>query len=153
MTQQNQNVQVRAKQSFYHDLVGAKAQGEIFELCDQTTLQTLEQMGYVENLANSQSQDAQQQMQQQQEAMKREQEMGQIQAQANEQVSQAKHMQNMQANQHTQQVNQEAQQRAQQNGPNYQNEADKKAIQQQQQEFNPSAVSPKATAKKANEKQ
>jgi hypothetical protein len=147
MTQEN--IQVRAKQSFYHDLVGAKAQGEVFTVNDQTTLQALEQAGYVENLqadANAELAEAQQKAQQRQE------QMGQMQAQANEEVSQARHMQNMQANQHTQQVNQEAQQRAQQNGANYQNEADKQAMEQQQKQFNPSAVSPKATAKKANEK-
>jgi hypothetical protein len=144
-----QETQVRAKQSFYHDLVGSKAQGEIFSVNDQTTLQALEQAGYVENLqadANAELAQAQQKAQQ------RQQQMGQIQAQANESVSQARHMQNMEANQHTQQINQEAQQRAQQNGSDYQNEADKQAIQQQQKQFNPSAVSPKATAKKANEK-
>jgi hypothetical protein len=148
MTQEQ--IQVRAKQSFYHDLVGSKAHGEVFQVSDQTTLQALEQLGYVETL---QADASTQQAQQQQEAQQRAQQMGQQQAQANEAISQARHMQNMQANQHTQQVNQEAQQRAQQNGPNYQTEADKLATEQQQKQFNPSAVSPKATAKKANEKQ
>jgi len=128
MTQEN--LQVRAKQSFYHDLVGSKAQGEVFTVGDQTTLQALQQAGYIESLqaeANSELAGSQQ------EAKKRQDEMGQAQAQANEAVSQARHIQNMQANQHTQQINQEAQQRA------------------QQQHATPEAS--RATAKKANEKE
>jgi len=122
MTQEN--LQVRAKQSFYHDLVGSKAQGEVFTVGDQTTLQALQQSGYVESLQAEASSE---------EAKKRQDEMGQAQAQANEAVSQARHIQNMQANQHTQQINQEAQQRA------------------QQQNVTPEAS--RATAKKANEKE
>lgn len=127
-------LQVKAKQSFYHELVGSRAHGEVFQV-DQTTLQALEQAGYIERLdANAESANAQQ------EAQKRQVEMGQAQAQANEEVSQARHNQNMQANQHTQQINQEAQQRAQQGQPQIQADPD------------PSAVNAKATAKKANEK-
>jgi hypothetical protein len=124
----HETFQVRAKQSFYHDLVGTKAQGEVFTVGDQTTLQALEQSGYVENLQNEANPEF---AMAQQDAKKRQDEMGQAQAQANEAVSQATHNQNIQANQHTQQINQEAQQRTQQ-----------KPMESQ-----------RATAKKANEKE
>lgn len=123
-----QETQVRAKQSFYHDSVGAKAKGEVFQVNDQATCQLLENAGYIEHLqneANAEFANAHQ------ETKKRQDEMGQAQAQANEAISQAKHLQNMQANQHTQQINQEAQQRVQHN----------------------STESIKATSKKANEKE
>ena len=139
--------QVRAKQNFYHDLVGTRAQGEVFMVAADS-LQMLEQAGYVENLdtqANSAVAEATQK------AVQRQQEMGQAQAKANEEVSQARHNQNMAANQHTQEIEQATKQRAQQTGENYTNEADKQAMEQQQKQFNPAAVSPKATAKKANE--
>ena len=148
--QQPQQTTVFATHSFYHDLVGSKAHGEVFQISDQTTLQALEQLGYVQKV-DGQSQAGAQMSQLQQDLMKRQQEMGQAQALANEEVSQARHIQNMQSIQHTQQVNEQRQQQAQQNGQNYQTEVDKKAQQQQQQQFEPSAVSPKATAKKANE--
>ena len=43
---------VRAKQSFYHDSVGAKAKGQVFQVNDQATYQLLEQSGYIESLQN-----------------------------------------------------------------------------------------------------
>lgn len=139
--------QVRAKQNFYHDLVGNRAQGDVFNVVE-STFQALQQAGYVESL-DSQAHSAVTQAAQ--EAMQRQQEMGQAQAKANEEISQARHIQNVTANQHTQQVEQEIKQRAEQNGADHTNEADQKATEQQQKHFNPAAVSPKATAKKANE--
>ena len=124
-----QETYVRAKQSFYHDLVGTKAKGEVFQVNDQATYQLLEQSGYIESLqieANAELANTHQ------ETKNRQQAMGQAQAQANEAISQARHIQNMQANEHTQQINQEAQQRAQQRN---------------------TTESVKATSKKANEKE
>jgi hypothetical protein len=135
--------QVKAKRSFYHDLVGSRAQGEVFHVTDSTTLKVLEQQGYVEKV-DAQANQA--------EMQKRQQEMGQAQAQANEAVSKATHDQNMAANQHTQSINQYEQEQVQSLGADHMNEFDKKAFEQQQKHFNPASVNAKATGKKETDK-
>ena len=138
--------QVEAKQSFYHDLVGSRAYGEVFEVKDQATLQTLEEQGYVKRVAGEMAQ-------MKAEQQSREQKMGQAQALTNEAVSMTHHVQNMEANNHTQQLAQEAQQRAEQSGSSM-NQADHAAMQAQQNQFQPTATpnqaaTTKTTAKKA----
>lgn len=149
---------VQAKMNFYHDLTGSRAMGECFEV-DNQTLQTLEQAGYVERSqqthANSEHAQAMQEIESKQG------EYGQAQAKANEAVSLSAHEQNVKANEHTQQLKQEAQTRAEQNGADYTNEADQKAMQQAQNQFQPTAMpnveanpsaqqTTKATARKAD---
>lgn len=141
---------VQARVSFYHDLTGSRAQGEVFEV-DSQTLQHLEEAGYVQKTdvshANTEVAKAMAEIESKQ------QEYGQAQAVANENASLMAHEQNLQANKLTQQVNQELQQRAEQKGAGYTNEADQKAMQAQEQQFQPTSIpaaSIKATAKKAD---
>lgn len=138
-------IEVKATQGFYHDLTGARAKDEVFQIGDQSTFNILEKAGFVQKLdLTSEAQKLAQ------EFAKSQKQMGQEQATANEEVSQAHHVQNMEANQHTQQINQEATQRAQ-NAPQT-NEADRLAMDQKAQQFEPTASpNPKATAKKVNE--
>jgi len=143
----NNFIQVKAKQSFYHDLTGARAKDEIFQIADQDTFQTLEQAGYVCKAdLSAEAQSTAQEFAKNQEAY------GQAQAKANEAVSTAQHVQNMEANQHTQDINQAAQQRMQQaSNSNQASQADQKIAQQTANQQQPAAVfNEKATAKKAN---
>jgi hypothetical protein len=145
----NNFIQVKAKQSFYHDLTGARAKDEIFQIADQDTFQTLEQAGYVCKAdLSAEAQSTAQEFAKNQEAY------GQAQAKANEAVSTAQHVQNMEANQHTQDINQAAQQRMQQASNSSQtqaSQADQKVAQQTADQHEPAAVfNTKATAKKAN---
>lgn len=141
---------VQAKVSFYHDLTGSRAQGEVFEV-DSQTLKALEEAGYVQQTeqthANAEMAKAMAEIESKQ------QEYGQAQKEANQAVSIMAHLQNEEANQLTQQVQQDAQQRAEQKGANYTNEADQKAMKAQEQQFQPTAdpaASVKNTAKKAD---
>lgn len=127
---------VQAKMSFYHDMTGSRAHGEVFEV-DSATLTTLEQAGYVQRMdsqASSQMGEEIQKIAQRQEVMGRQQEK------ANLSASLAAHIQNEQANQHTQQVNQELQQQAQQRGEGFTNEADQKAMKASIGQFQPTAM-------------
>jgi hypothetical protein len=137
-------IEVKAKQAFYSDLTGARANGEIFQT-DQDTFNKLQEAGYVQKLdLSAEGQKLAQ------EYAKSQQQMGQEQAKANEAVSQAHHVQNMEANQHTESINQEAAQRAQ-NAP-AENQADRARMEQQANAFEPAATfNTKATAKKAND--
>lgn len=138
---------VQAKVSFYHDLTGSRAQGEVFEV-DSQTLTALEEAGYVQKAeVNAEMASTMAEMESKQ------QQYGQAQKEANQAASIMAHLQNEEANHLTQQVNQEAQQRAQQKGANYTNQADQKAMKAQEQQFQPTAdpaASVKNTAKKAD---
>lgn len=121
---------VKAEMSFYHDAVGTKALGEIFEIKNPQVCAELEQAGYIKKAdgAEAQLHQAQQELQQQ---------MGQEQKQANENVSQAHHVQNQETLAHQAKVEQIRQQQQTQQANQIQN-AD---------------VAPKAKAKKADEQQ
>jgi hypothetical protein len=137
-------VEVKANQAFYHDLTGARANGEIFQT-DQDTYNKLQEAGYVQKLdLSAEGQKLAQ------EYAKSQQQMGQEQAKANEAVSQAHHVQNMEANQHTESINQDAAQRAQ--NAQTPNQADQQVAEQKANQFEPAATfNTKATAKKAND--
>lgn len=98
---------VKAKMAFYHDSVGTRAANEIFEVKNENTCSELERAGYIQKVEGQEAQVHQERQQLQQE-------VGQINAKANEAVSMAHHTQNQQANQHHETVKQLRQQQTQQ---------------------------------------
>ena len=96
---------VQAQLAFYHDLVGTKAQNEIFEIQNEQVCAELESKGYVKKVEGEQAQPHQEQAQLQQQ-------VGEVNKLANEAVSMASHDHNQQANQQAQQAQQIRQQLA-----------------------------------------
>lgn len=94
---------VKAEMAFYHDAVGTRAHGEVFEIKNAQVCADLEQAGYVKKVEGEEAQAHQQQQQLQQE-------VGKVNALANEAVSLAHHAQNQEANAHQMKVSQMRQQ-------------------------------------------
>lgn len=118
---------VKAKMAFYHDAVGTRAHGEVFEVKNQQVCSQLEKAGYVQKVDGETAQIHQ-------ELQQKQQEYGQAGAQANEQVSLAHHAQNVETHKH--QANVSAQRQTQES-----------QAQQQQQQEQPES---QAKAKKAD---
>jgi hypothetical protein len=100
---------VEAKVNFYHDAVGSKTVGQVFQV-DPETCKVLEQAGYVKKvegqaLAEHQKAQAEQQAKQQ--------EYGQAQEQANQIAGLQAHEQHLESLKMTQEFNQARQQQAQ----------------------------------------
>jgi|SRR6476620_3627607 len=101
----------QAKVNFYHENIGTRNTGDVFQVSDSSLAQKLEQMGYIQKMD---TQVHSEMMKAEQELQAKQQQYGQEQAQANEQVSLAAHEQNIQANKLTQEMAQARQQMTQQ---------------------------------------
>lgn len=128
---------VKAEMSFYHDAVGTKALGEVFEIKNSQVCAELEQAGYVKQVDGAEAQAHQ-------DSQKLQQEMGEKQALTNEAVSLAHHTQNQETLQHQQKIDQLRQQQQQQQAQSQQSQA------QQSQTQQASEVQHKANVKKAD---
>lgn len=90
---------VKAEMAFYHDAVGTKALGEVFEIKNAQVVADLEQSGYVKRVDGEEAQANQ-------ELKELQKEMGQKQALTNEAVSLAHHAQNQETLAHQAKVDQ-----------------------------------------------
>ena len=111
---------VQAQMAFFHDAVGTKALNEVFEIQNEKLCAELERLGYVKKVEGEQAQAHQAQKQHQQE-------VGQINAQANESVSMASHTHNQQANQSAQNAQKIRKEMLQQTGQAQEQAKSKKA--------------------------
>src|SRR6476660_10061349 len=128
----------QAKVNFYHENIGTRNTGDVFQVSDSSLAQKLEQMGYIQKMD---TQVHSEMMKAEQELQAKQQQYGQEQAQANEQVSLAAHEQNIQANKLTQEMAQARQQMTQQSTASQQlSQADKAMVHDKAHEFMPSAT-------------
>lgn len=100
---------VQAQMAFFHEKIGTKALNEVFEIRDEQLCADLERTGQVKKVEGEQAQAHQNELQ-------RQQEVGKINAQANEAVSMASHAHNQQANQSAQKAQEIRKQVLQQKG-------------------------------------
>lgn len=98
---------VKAEMSFYHDSVGTKAHGEVFEVSNEQVVSELESAGYVKRVDG-------QEAQAHEDSKNLQQKMGEAQKLTNEAVSMAHHEQNQETLQHQAKVEQIRQQQTQQ---------------------------------------
>lgn len=113
-------IKVKAKMNFFHDLVGNRAEGEVFEVGDNATYSALQKAGYVEKMG-SEARGTTDQNITNVEAMnpfaknnQSAEQVGQAQEQANKEAGTAAQTQHEQSLQKQQQAQQQAQQQQQQ---------------------------------------
>lgn len=168
-------INVKAKMNFFHDLVGNRAEGEVFQVGDNATYSALQKAGYVEKVS-AEAREIPVQQVTNVEAMnpfaknqQSSEQVGQAQEQANKEAgtaAQVQHEQQMKSIQQAQQQTQQQQQNAsesagseflaqqakiqeleQQNAQKAQQEAEKQTTQQSQKQSGQSAQQQSATNK------
>ena len=114
-------MEVKAKMNFFHDLVGNRTEGEVFQVADNATYSALQKAGYVEKVSAGARGTSEQQNVTNVEAMnpfaKNQQsaeQVGKAQEQANKEAGSAAQAQHEQQMQQAQQAQQQAQQQQQQ---------------------------------------
>jgi hypothetical protein len=133
-------MEVKAKMNFFHDLVGNRAEGEVFTVGDNATYTALKNAGYVEKVSSAReatniNTTNVEQMNPFKAHNQSAEQVGQAQEQANKEAATAAQTQHEQSLQKQQQANQEAQQQAQNATESHATEflAEQQKVQQQEQ--------------------